>query len=103
MPVMIISLSIEIYCTNIVYIYIYIYKIQLIPYFICYYYLPLFFYALFSSFKYHLVILLFQHLIELFYYFSTLLYCNAIYFHFTLIIIQLFDFSRLMIEFGNIS
>ena len=34
---MINSLSIEIYCRNIVYIYIYIYKVQLIPYFICYY------------------------------------------------------------------
>ena len=39
---MINSLSIEIYCANIVYIciynlytYIYIYKVQLIPYFIC--------------------------------------------------------------------
>ena len=31
---MINSLSIEIYCRNIVYIYIY--KVQLIPYFICY-------------------------------------------------------------------
>ena len=72
MPVMIISLSIEVYCTNIVYIYIY--KVQLIPYFMlslfAFIFLCIVFIFQISSSYFTIsapyrVILLFQHLIIL--------------------------------------